>query len=226
MTNYSEGRMNAGSIQLEGNQGDDGHLCPCCRGQDHSGESPDQIALRLKLLDLGGDRVDAGDHEFLLDLVEAGYATDGSGARLRKMEPSECHCNAASLWCDSMARMTIITGYALSVDGMWRKHSWARSGEEIIETTCRRELCFGFALDFGKALFFTLSNPPRFLRKPLRDSGGHFGCDEIFLPIFARLWGCSVKRASWIRRSQEMILAAVGERLMGELGGEQHPEDN
>jgi hypothetical protein len=41
------------------------------------------------------------------------------------MEDSRCHENVARLWTDKRWGLVAIgTGYALSEDGLWRRHSW------------------------------------------------------------------------------------------------------
>ena len=75
--------------------------------------------------------------------------------------PSQCHRNSCFLYnCEEVQSeyeecVKIMTGYALSPDGMWRQHSWciAYAGDEyiedsiIIETTEERLAYFGFIMN-------------------------------------------------------------------------------
>lgn len=70
--------------------------------------------------------------------------------------PSECHANAARRWVRSSGADAIVTGFALSTDGLWREHSWNETGAEdarvILESTCARVAYFGMVCDDGEAL--------------------------------------------------------------------------
>ena len=75
--------------------------------------------------------------------------------------PSQCHRNSCYLYkCEEIQAeyeyaVKIMTGYALSSDGMWRQHSWCICdiGEDyiedsiIIETTEERIAYFGFIMN-------------------------------------------------------------------------------
>lgn len=75
--------------------------------------------------------------------------------------PSQCHMNSCFLYKFDEVQVEyeecvkIMTGYALSSDGMWRQHSWciAYMGEDyiedsiIIETTEKRVAYFGFIMN-------------------------------------------------------------------------------
>ena len=57
---------------------------------------------------------------------------------LRPMAQSRCHDNCAQLLYNGQCN-SMVTGYALSPDGMWRYHSWCLDHEcNLIETTERR----------------------------------------------------------------------------------------
>ena len=81
----------------------------------------------------------------LLDAV----TEPGSTAVLVSGEISNCHENAHALFRAGVTPtgLTVValwTGYALSDDGLWRQHSWARSADDrIIETTTPRLIYFG-----------------------------------------------------------------------------------
>lgn len=65
--------------------------------------------------------------------------------RLVPGEPSNCHGNAAHVWETDPDRYSIMTGYALSKDGLWRQHSWTMDNveEQLVDSHERRLLYFG-----------------------------------------------------------------------------------
>jgi len=73
-----------------------------------------------------------------------------AAAILEEQEASACHQNVANAALGG--RGTIVTGYSLSDDGLWREHSWlfdpaiARAFE-LVETTTPRLRYFGFILN-------------------------------------------------------------------------------
>ncbi len=69
----------------------------------------------------------------------------------------ECHRNSCLLWRNN-TNVTIVTGYALSDDGLWRQHTWCIMGEEVWESTTRRELYFGYVLNTKEAEKFYAEN--------------------------------------------------------------------
>lgn len=81
---------------------------------------------------------------------------------------SACHMNSAIFWLNHENSCHLMTGYALSDDGIWRQHSWCllykdlSSGEEIIpcvvETTVERLLYYGFKLNTDEATLFFAGN--------------------------------------------------------------------
>ena len=108
--------------------------------------------LRRRLLRLGGVQLVAprdgeADLEALLDF---GVAFPGR-AKLRRGRRSDCHDNAGRLYAKAPERTRIVTGYALSDDGLWRQHSWALVDDRLVETTEPRELYFGFLLPAERA---------------------------------------------------------------------------
>jgi len=121
--------------------------------EDQSRSLPARLRpLEEKLLSLGGSfalvRHNEPDAEKIL---ARGERLSGRGAVLKVVEHNRCHTNAARLWLAAPARFEIMTGYALSSDGLWRQHSWVRQRKDgkLIETTERRVLYFGFALEDG-----------------------------------------------------------------------------
>jgi hypothetical protein len=73
----------------------------------------------------------------------------GNGARLVRMQMSNCHENAEKL--AARYGWTMWTGLALSDDGCWRVHSWCRNTRgRIAETTMLRTHYFGVPVSGGK----------------------------------------------------------------------------
>jgi hypothetical protein len=61
----------------------------------------------------------------------------------------------ARLFHRNPAGTRIVTGYALSSDGLWRQHSWAMAGDGgVVETTEERLLYFGYELTAAEAEIF------------------------------------------------------------------------
>jgi hypothetical protein len=121
----------------------------------HPGYGRAWAAFEARLLEHGGRlAVARPDPEQLLGvLVQEGTVFDGSSAILDDSLDEDCHRNAATLWrtghCDAIG-----TGYALSVDGLWREHSWAVRDDQIVETTEPRLKYFGLVMTADKATWF------------------------------------------------------------------------
>jgi hypothetical protein len=114
-----------------------------------AGEDPRYAALFDTLLQAGGDLIAAQEEPDLDKLLERGYLMPGRGAKRARGRPSGCHENAALLWDMNRDWASIVTGWALSDDGVWRQHSWVKDFVDgrIYETTEPRVLYFGFDLD-------------------------------------------------------------------------------
>jgi hypothetical protein len=120
------------------------------RVQEISRQQPEILALREKLLGIGGAEIVAlpltmGIDPFVPLLEIWGQVMEGP-VTYRRMEPSECHVNVARLWGERKKWSRLIgvgTGYALSDDGLWRGHSWGLTKRGIIETTVSRVKYFG-----------------------------------------------------------------------------------
>lgn len=112
------------------------------------------------LLSHGGVAVTARHEEDIGKLLGRGYARSGRGVKLAKGAPSQCHRNTALLWDANRSRSTIVTGWALSDDGIWRQHSWVKDMEadRLYETTEKRTLYFGFDLTPEEAEDFYQNN--------------------------------------------------------------------
>jgi hypothetical protein len=104
--------------------------------------------LSSKILEHGGVAVvpPLGCEFQLRDILRRGVL-QSAPARLTRGEISQCHRNTAVLF--KMGKtIAIVTGYALSDDGLWRQHTWGLDKRgTVIETTERRAAYFGFALN-------------------------------------------------------------------------------
>jgi hypothetical protein len=132
------------------------------RADDESrrGESV-YLGLREKLLSAGGVELvapGAVDPD-IEELVQRGSLIQGP-VQLYEMDESVCHENVAKLWDTNPGLLKHIgTGYALTPDGLWRRHSWGiKADGTIVETTALRSLYFGLILDGDRADFFVFCN--------------------------------------------------------------------
>lgn len=78
-------------------------------------------------------------------------------------DPCECHKNSAKYWKRMKRKKStaasIMTGYALSEDGVWRQHTWALNAiGDVVESTEERVGYFGFALTEKEAQKFYEEN--------------------------------------------------------------------
>jgi len=105
--------------------------------------------LSRKMLRIGGTAVCVhfcDPRPFTETFIKHGYAFDYKSIILKEGEPSNCHQNAALLWKANQKKYYLCTGYGLSDDQMWRRHSWLQDKEgNIIETTAPRLIYFGIA---------------------------------------------------------------------------------
>jgi hypothetical protein len=109
------------------------------------------------LLDIGGKRVVVPfeDTELCEVLVDIGKVISYKKLQTKHGEERECHKNSASLWLRNQKKYRLATGFGLSDDNIWRRHSWiiTLSGN-FIETTIVREIYFGIVLnDEGAKIF-------------------------------------------------------------------------
>ena len=74
--------------------------------------------------------------------------------------PINCRSNSALLWAENKDHSVIVTGWAMSDDGVWRQHSWVRhlGTGKIYETTEKRLLYYGFDLMPDEAELFYEEN--------------------------------------------------------------------
>lgn len=106
--------------------------------------------LCSQLLSIGGKVVVVEFHEsqFCNVLAELGEVDSYDRLKINKGEDRECHTNSAILWSNNKDTYILVTGFALSDDGVWRRHSWIRTkGNTLIETTIKREKYYGMRLN-------------------------------------------------------------------------------
>ena len=88
-------------------------------------EQPGIKTVRDRLLAIGGaETCLVGREEERDQMLTRGRAYSGRRAIRRTGERSRCHANVAGLHEQDPAGCRIATGYALSDDGIWRRHSW------------------------------------------------------------------------------------------------------
>ena len=111
-------------------------------------KQPQLTVLRGRLLSIGGEEVCfAFYEESLAFLLSRGQAFGRTGTMMHG-DPNRCHGNTAALYEANMDRTRIATGYALSLDGCWRQHSWGIvNRRKPVETTVRRLAYFGYVLN-------------------------------------------------------------------------------
>lgn len=117
--------------------------------------------LEASLLAVGGKRCLIPEIEEDLDaLLSRGEAVDTAGLYRMLGRPSQCHENSARCWDANRDHATLMTGYALSDDGVWRPHSWVLDGKGVIvETTEPQRQCyFGFKMTEVEADQFYFDN--------------------------------------------------------------------
>lgn len=133
---------------------------------------PELQLLHDKLLSIGGEfTVLPMVEEDLQKIVARGFKQYGWNATVKLGERSRCHANVAGLWDINREQIQIVTGYGLSKDGIWRRHSWCRDMQQpvrnrglkdglyrIVETTRKRKLYFGFILTDQEAEEFVHNN--------------------------------------------------------------------
>lgn len=117
--------------------------------------------LGRKLLRVGGDSVcvDFGESPAFCEVItKHGTAFHDSEIQMQPGKPCECHWNVARLWKGHKAEYLIFTGFGLSQDNMWRRHSWLLTKDAtIIETTVVRKAYFGVCHNLEAAELFCAS---------------------------------------------------------------------
>ena len=122
------------------------------------------MVLRDKLLEIAGDEacLPVSDEDYN-NIINRGEIIIDEKPIMMKGLASQCHMNSALLWDNNRDKnIKIMTGYALSPDGMWRQHSWCVMDEKnkpkIVETTEPRAAYYGFVLSEEESEEFFLNN--------------------------------------------------------------------
>lgn len=112
---------------------------------------PEICRLSSHLLEMGGEKVVVwlNENPGLYDaLIRAGHFCKYKKLYIRKGEERACHSNSATLWLRNKKKYKLVTGFGLSDDKIWRRHSWIITDVgNLIETTLPREIYFGLSLD-------------------------------------------------------------------------------
>lgn len=119
----------------------------------------DEQILFAKLLTTAGEKgvVPVIPEMAVAWLLERGFfSPEGAIIELKEGRANDCHSNSAKLW--KLGEGNLMTGYALSSDGLWRQHSWVQSVNKIIETTTVRIRYYGFELTAEEAQQFYEAN--------------------------------------------------------------------
>lgn len=143
---------NAKPTWLEGPRSWIGSLGPQKSGDgfaDSKGPDADSKVLLRTLLALGGEKVviPFDDQDVSGMFVANAEALEPKGVVMKKGRVSDCHANSARLWAEDRKARKLLTGYALSPDGLWRRHSWVLDKKGVLlESTEKRTLYFGITL--------------------------------------------------------------------------------
>ena len=117
--------------------------------------------LKMRLLNIAGAAACLPViEEDYRKILERGYCQQGRAIVMKKGRDCACHSNSAACWEANESQLTICTGYGLSEDAVWRQHSWCVFTEtgQIVETTTKRRLYYGYRLDAAEAQSFFDSN--------------------------------------------------------------------
>lgn len=117
------------------------------------------LKLRDRLLQFGGEQACMPCFEpDIRELLTRGQIWYGDIMTMRKGRPCKCHANSAVLWNKNPDTMKLVTGYALSDNGMWRQHTWCvKVGirkNRVVETTTPRIAYFGYVLTEEESRLF------------------------------------------------------------------------
>jgi hypothetical protein len=123
--------------------------------------SEDEQEICSRMLEAGGDLVlwVPGDRD-VQNWIERGQIIHSENLVCKPGLPNDCRANSARYWQKHNARCSIVTGYGLSADGMWRQHTFLTQADEtVIETTVPRKLYFEYRLEPAEAWQFVDGNP-------------------------------------------------------------------
>jgi len=123
-------------------------------------QQPEILVFRTLLLGLGGDELvppPSLDVDIPILMEKGAVVTTSVVSEL--VEKGRCHENVSELWLEKKAGLVGIgVGYALSPDGLWRRHSWGARDGELVETTEARIQYFGRVLEGADAQAFAEEN--------------------------------------------------------------------
>ena len=117
--------------------------------------------LKIRLLnEIGAAVVLPVSEDDIEGIMDKGYFLRGENSILRIGERCRCHSNSSKIWELDNERYCIMTGYAMSEDGVWRSHSWVWDNEReiVIETTQSRLLYYGFKMTHEECSQFNEQN--------------------------------------------------------------------
>jgi hypothetical protein len=124
----------------------------------NTGEYNELIPLRKKLLSISGREMVPSKEPDLDRIISKGDEINPHNIIFTKGRSNECHENSALLYKNGESITEIGTGWALSDDGLWRQHSWAMRGSELVETTVERSVYYGILLKNDEAQEFINKN--------------------------------------------------------------------
>jgi len=133
-------------------------LCSKWWSVDYTGDLTDnqRYALKLKdkLLSFAGEETCFAfpeTDEDITKMLERGQIWYADKTNRIQGSVNQCHTNSVAYWLQNKNTVRIATGYALSIDGMWRQHTWCvydRNNQKyrIVETTEPRVLYYGYVM--------------------------------------------------------------------------------
>jgi hypothetical protein len=110
------------------------------------------FALKEKLTKIAGEMIVPSEDSDLHQIINEVNLLDKYMVRLEPGVAGQCHRNVAHYSATKGYR--ICTGWALSDDGLWHQHSWCLAGNELVETTVKRQRYFGIFVDGKDAEVF------------------------------------------------------------------------
>ncbi len=123
-------------------------------------KNPELVKLEKKLLTFGGEMVALQYEKDLDKILKRGIILNGLNPITNIGEKSSCHSNTCYLWDANQDRIIIMTGWALSRDGVWRQHTWGfdKKTKRVVETTENRVAYFGYKLNKSEMIKFFREN--------------------------------------------------------------------
>src|ERR1017187_6977475 len=103
-------------------------------------------------------------------IADSGALFAGTGIRITRGRPNECHRDAALFWLKGKCA-AVATGYYLGTDDIWRQHSWGLMGNgTILDTHSAGRQYFGVRVESIEAVKFAedqlgVAEVLRFLRR-------------------------------------------------------------